>query len=78
MVPLTIPMTRSICSPARVSDSGRMMGMPPPTAASNSSGTPVRSAAAISSGPRAAISSLLAVTTGFPASRAARTRSPAG
>ena len=42
------------------------MGMPPPTAASNSSGTPVRSAAAISSGPRAAISSLLAVTTGFP------------
>ena len=41
MVPLTIPVTRSICSPASVSASGRMMGMPPPTAASNSSGTPV-------------------------------------
>ena len=31
-------MTRSICSPANVSDRGRMIGMPPPTAASSPDG----------------------------------------
>jgi hypothetical protein len=73
-----MPITRSIRSPARVSMSGRMIGIPPPTAASNRSGTPDSALAANSSGPRAETSSLLAVTTGRPAPRAARTSDPAG
>ncbi len=78
VVPLTMPSTRVMRSPASDSRSGRMMGMAPATAASNSRSTPALAAASNSSAPQAAISSLLAVTTGFPASRAANTRSLAG
>ena len=60
MVPLTMPITRSMRSPASDSRSGRMIGMPPATAASNSRSTPARSAAANSSAPWLASSSLLA------------------
>ena len=44
-----------------------MSGMPPATAASNSRSTPASSAAANSSAPTLASSSLFAVTTGLPA-----------
>ena len=67
MVPLTMPSTRWIRSPTRDSRSGRMSGMPPATAASKSRSTPAASAAANSSAPRLARSSLLPVTTGLPA-----------
>ena len=40
VVPLTMPMMRSMRSPASDSRSGRMNGMPPATAASNSRSTP--------------------------------------
>ena len=72
MVPLTMPSTRSMRSPTSDSRSGRMSGMPPATAASNSRSTPAASAAANSSAPTLASSSLLPVTTGLPAARAAR------
>ena len=62
-----MPDTRAIRSPASDSLSGRMIGIAPPTAASNSSGTPRRAAASTSSRPRDATNSLLAVTTGLPA-----------
>ena len=78
MVPLTIPSTRPIFSPANDSVSGRIRGIPPPTAASNRSETPLAAAAANRAGPLAATSSLLAVTTGLPASSALSTRLPAG
>jgi hypothetical protein len=42
VVPLTMPMTRTICSPASDSRSGRMTGMAPATAASYSRSTPAR------------------------------------
>jgi hypothetical protein len=69
VVPLTMPITRRMGSPRSDSRSGRMMGMPPATAASNSRSTPAASAAANSSAPTLASSSLLAVTTGLPAAR---------
>ncbi len=72
MVPFTMPMTWSMGSPSRDSRSGRTSGMPPPTAASNSTSTPDASAAAKISAPTLANSSLLAVTTGLPALRASR------
>ena len=65
-------------SPASDSRSGRMKGMPPATAASNSRSTPASSAAANSSAPTLASSSLFPVTTGLPALRAARISSRAG
>ena len=66
VVPLTMPITRRMCSPTSDSRSGRMSGMPPATAASKSRSTPAASAAANSSAPTLASSSLLAVTTGLP------------
>ena len=45
MVPLTMPITRVMRSPTSDSRSGRMIGMPPATAASKSRSTPARSAA---------------------------------
>ena len=78
VVPLTMPMTRLMRSPASDSRSGRMRGMAPHTAASNSRSTPDFTAASNSSAPWVASSSLLAVTTGLPASRAVRIRVRAG
>ena len=66
MVPLTMPITRRMRSPASDSRSGRMSGMPPPTDASNRMSTPAPSAVSNSSRPWVAMSSLLAVTTGLP------------
>ena len=67
-------MTREICSPASDSRSGRMNGMPPATAASNSRSTPASSAMANSSDAAEASSALLAVTTGLPLVSALATR----
>ena len=53
-------------------------GVPPITAASNSSGAPLASASAASSAPWSAISALLAVTTGLPSFSAASTAALAG
>ena len=65
MVPLTIPSTLLSRSPASDSESGRMIGMPPPTAASNRRETPISAAVSINSTPLAATNSLFAVTTGL-------------
>src|SRR5690606_10953004 len=73
-----MPITRRTSSPARLSRSGRMRGMPPATAASKRRATPESRAAPNSSPPRLASSSLLAVTTGLPARRARRMRCRAG
>ena len=78
VVPLTMPMTRLMRSPASDSRSGRMRGMAAHTAASNSRSTPDLTAASNSSAPWVASSSLLAVTTGLPASRAVRIRRAGG
>ena len=78
MVPLTMPITRVMRSPTSDSRSGRMIGMPPATAASKSRSTPARSAASKSSAPCLASSSLLPVMTGLPALSAVRMRSRAG
>ena len=77
MVPFTIPNTRRIGSPRRLSRNGRMSGMPPQTAASNNRSIPRSSAILKNSAERAASNALLAVTTGLPASSAARITSPA-
>ena len=53
--------------------SGSMMGMPPPTLASNAISLPARSAASMTSLPWVAMSALLAVTTFLPAASASRT-----
>ena len=66
VVPLMMPITRLTGSPRRLSRSARITGMPPATAASNKRSTPAESAAAKSSVPTLARSSLLAVTTGLP------------
>jgi len=55
-----------------------MRGMAPATAASKRRSTPALAAASNNSAPDAAISSLLAVTTGLPAFRAVSTSSRAG
>ena len=78
VVPLTIPMTRRIGSPRRLSRRLRTSGMPPATAASKSRSTPWWSAASNSSTPTLASSSLLAVTTGLRAASAAAISSRAG
>ena len=49
VVPLTMPITRRMRSPASDSRSGRMSGMPPATDASNSRSTPAPSAVSNSS-----------------------------
>jgi len=59
VVPLMMPMTRRMRSPARDSFKGLMMGMPPATAASKARSTPVCSASSKSSLPRVASNSLL-------------------
>ena len=73
-----MPSTRLIGSPWRLSRSARMIGMPPATAASNSRSRPAASAAAYSSAPTLASSSLFAVTTGLPLASASRISSRAG
>src|SRR5947209_867883 len=78
VVPLMMPMTRRMRSPARDSFSGLMMGIPPATAASKARSTPVCSASSKSSLPRVASNSLLAVTTERPEARALRMRLRAG
>ena len=65
-MPLTMPSTRLIGSPRKLSRSGRIRGMPPHTAASNNKSMPDLSAAANNSAPCVAISALFAVTTGLP------------
>ena len=67
-----IPMTSSISFAARHCFNGRMIGIPPATAASNRKSTPCSSAASRSSFPCSAIRSLLADTTFFPAFKASR------
>ena len=67
-----MPITRVMCSPARLSRSGRMSGMPPATDASKSRSTPAAAAASNSSLPTLASSSLLPVTTGLPSLSASR------
>ena len=78
VVPLTMPISRWMRSPASDSRSGRMSGMPPPTDASNSRSRPADAAAWNSSEPTLASSSLLAVITGLPALRASRISERAG
>ena len=78
VVPLMIPITRRIGSPRRLSRRARTIGMPPATAASNSRSTPASSAAAYSSVPTLASSSLFAVTTGLPCLSAVVISSRAG
>src|SRR5579859_4996047 len=73
-----MPATASTSSPTMASRSILTAGVPPITAASNSSGAPVASARVASSLPWAAIRALLAVTTGFPRRRAASTAARAG
>ena len=77
-MPLTMPMTRTICSPASDSRNGRMTGMAPATAASYRRSTPAAAATSASSAPATASSALLAVTTGLPLRRAASISSWAG
>ena len=77
-VPLRMPATDFTSSPTMASRSILTAGVPPMTAASNSSGTPLDSARAANSAPCSAISALLAVTTGLPALSAASTAAFAG
>jgi hypothetical protein len=65
-VPLRMPATDFTSSPTMASRSIFTAGVPPMTAASNSSGAPLASARAASSAPCSAIRALLAVTTGLP------------
>ena len=78
VVPFTMPITRRMRSPASDSRSGRISGMPPATDASKRMSTPAPSAVSNSSRPWVASSSLLAVTTGFPAISASTMRVRAG
>ena len=78
VVPFTIPRTRWTFVATSASRSTLITGMAAQTLASKRSCTPAREAAEKSSAPRRAMSCLLAETTGFPASRRARTWSPAG
>ncbi len=78
VVPLTIPRTLLSRSPASDSESGRMMGIPPPTAASKRRETPLSAAVSINSTPLAETSSLFAVTTGLACRKARNTSSPPG
>ena len=70
-----MPQTELISFAARHWQIGRRMGMPPPTLASKRKFTPFFRARAVSSRPFSATSSLLEVTTFFPASRQRRSYS---
>src|SRR5450759_183729 len=70
-----MPMTDRISLLTRQCFSGEMIGMPPPTAASNMMSTPVAAAASMTSWPADAMSALFAVTTDLPARRAESTTS---
>src|SRR5579859_3872001 len=73
-----MPATASTSSPTMASRSILTAGVPPITAASNSSGAPVASARTASALPWDAIRALLAVTTGLPRRSAASTAARAG
>src|SRR4051794_28374226 len=73
-----MPITPRMRAPANDSRSGRMRGTPPATDASNRRSTPAPSAVSKSSRPWVAISSLFAVTTGFPLIKASTMRVRAG
>ena len=75
LVPLMMPAIHSMRLAVRPSRTALMIGMPPATAASNATITPLRRAAAKISLPCVASSALLAVTTCLPWSIAARIRS---
>jgi hypothetical protein len=77
-VPLRMPATPITSSPTMASRSIFTAGVPPITAASNSSGASLASARAASSAPCSAIRALLAVTTGLPSFSAASTAALAG
>ena len=70
VVPFTIPMTSVIWFPARHCFNGRIIGIPPATAASNRKSTLCSCAVSRSSFPATATKSLFAVTTCLPASKA--------
>ena len=72
VVPFMIPITSEIWFPARHCLIGRMIGIPPATAASCKKSFLFFAAVSSRICPSAAIRSLLAVTTFFPASRASR------
>ena len=78
VVPLRIPAISSILFAARHWLIGLMMGIPPPTLASNKKFTFLSFAIFKSSSPFAATSSLLEVTTLLPAERQDETNSYAG
>jgi hypothetical protein len=73
-----MPSTRRMGSPLSDSRNARTMGIPPATAASNRRSTSLASAAANSSDPKLASSSLLPVMTGLPWAIAERMNSRAG
>ena len=70
VVPLTMPAISLMTLAAMHWCMGVMMGVPPPTLASNRKHTPLRRAMASSSAPWVATSSLLEVTTWRPLSSA--------
>ncbi|MNN63226.1 hypothetical protein D3C81_1785890 [compost metagenome] len=76
-MPLMMPAIHWMRFAVRPSRSALMMGMPPATAASNATITPLRRAASKISLPCTASSALLAVTTCLPFSMAFRTSSRA-
>ena len=68
-----MPMTDVISLAMSACFSGSMMGMPPPTLASNAISFPMRSASSMTSLPCVAMSALFAVTTFLPAESASST-----
>ena len=70
-----MPMTDWISLAISECFNGSMMGMPPPTLASNAISLFMRAAVLMISSPHVAMSALLAVTTFFPASRQLFTKS---
>ena len=78
VVPFKIPFTERISFAARQTVRGRIIGIPPPTLASNMKFTFFSFAISRSSRPFSATSSLFEVTTCFPAERHFETKSNAG
>ena len=78
MVPLTMPMTRWMRSPASDSRSARISGMPPATEASNSRSTPARRPRPTARRRGSPAAPCWRVTTGLPLRSASSTRSRAG
>src|SRR5580704_9517113 len=78
VVPLMTQSSAEMRSPSRLSRSNPMIGSPAPTVASKYRRTPCSAARALSRGPEAAITALLAVTTVLPARSAASIRPVAG